>query len=39
MPQLVPNTQGEERPELLVVSDLAHIPAPSDATQVGERAT
>jgi hypothetical protein len=36
MPELVPNTQGEERPELLVVSDLRHIPAPSDATWLGE---
>ena len=36
MAQLVTNPQGEERPELRVVSDFSHIPAPSDATWVGE---
>jgi hypothetical protein len=36
MTQLGPNKQSEERPELLVVSDLRHIPAPSEATWLGE---
>jgi hypothetical protein len=36
MTQLGTNTQGGERPELRVVSDLSHIPAPPEATWVGE---
>jgi hypothetical protein len=36
MTQLNPNTQGVERPELRVVSDLQRIPAPCEATWLGE---
>jgi hypothetical protein len=36
MPQLATNAQSEERPELRVVSDFSHIPAPSEVTWLGE---
>jgi hypothetical protein len=36
MTPLGPNTQDEERPELRVARDFSRIPAPSDATWVGE---
>jgi hypothetical protein len=36
MTQLGTNTQGEEHPELRVVSDFSHIPAPAEATWVGD---
>jgi hypothetical protein len=36
MSELSPNTQGEDRQGLRAVSDLQQIPAPSEATRLGE---
>jgi hypothetical protein len=36
MAQLGPNTQGEDRQRLRAVNDFSHIPAPAEATWVGE---
>lgn len=36
MPELGTNTQSEERPELRVLSDFSHIPAPPEATWLSE---
>jgi hypothetical protein len=36
MSELSPNTQGEDRQRLRAVSDFQYIPAPSEATWLGE---